>query len=193
MAPALALLLCGAFLLGCGAPRQEIRRAVFERGIRVAVLPFNGDHEISKDLTDALINQLVNAGYSVIERSSIGDVFKEQKFQQTGKVNPLTSVEIGRLTGVDFLIIGSVKTRPVVSLYEQLLGNGLSSDRIEMIQARWVDVQSGRIVASTSYRNRRGDSADLVAKDLTAALRERIENDALMGIHPSADIRTVLR
>jgi hypothetical protein len=60
-----------------------------------------------------------------------------------------------------------------MTLAEWLVGDGRTVERIDLIQARWVSVQSGRIVASLSYRNQRNGGTDAIAQQITAGLRQR--------------------
>ena len=70
----------------------------------IAVLTFDGKN-ISSDeayiLSDRLATEIYKLGtYTVIERSRIDEVIKEQGFQQTGCTTNECAVEVGRLLGV---------------------------------------------------------------------------------------------
>lgn len=88
--------------------------------VRVAVLDFdysglsnpqwltflNGG---ASGVSDILVNKLVESGrYTVIERSRIDAVLREQNFGASGRVDAATAAQIGQILGVDVVIIGSI-------------------------------------------------------------------------------------
>src|SRR5437016_8839108 len=89
---------------------------------RVAVLDFDyatvheygldqcgHDEDIGKGIADMLVTDLVrNGAYSVIERKQLDRVLQEQNFQQSGRADPTSAVQLARLLGVDAIIIGSI-------------------------------------------------------------------------------------
>ncbi len=69
---------------------------------------FNGSGP-AQGISNLLTNRLVQDGrYSVIERSRIAEILREQNFGQTGRVDASTAAEIGRILGVDAVLIGSI-------------------------------------------------------------------------------------
>jgi curli biogenesis system outer membrane secretion channel CsgG len=92
-----------------------------QQKIRVAVLDFDYSSVSdprwislvggggSRGVSDILVNKLVESGqYSVIERSRIDAVLKEQNLGASGRVDASTAAEIGRILGVDAVIVGSI-------------------------------------------------------------------------------------
>jgi curli biogenesis system outer membrane secretion channel CsgG len=60
-------------------------------------------------VSDMLVTQLVESGrYTVIERSRIDAVIKEQNLGASGRVDASTAAQIGQILGVDVVIIGSI-------------------------------------------------------------------------------------
>lgn len=67
---------------------------------------FNGG---AKGVSDMIVNQLVETGkYRVIERSRLDAILAEQNLGASGRVDASTAAEIGRLLGVEMVVIGSV-------------------------------------------------------------------------------------
>jgi curli biogenesis system outer membrane secretion channel CsgG len=63
----------------------------------------------SKGVSDILVNRLVKDGnFSVIERSQIDAILREQNFGASGRVDAGTAAQIGKTLGVEAVIIGSV-------------------------------------------------------------------------------------
>jgi len=87
---------------------------------RIAVLTFEGGNinwtrynfkrsEILQGITEQITNDLVGTeGISVIERTRVEEVLTEQDFGLTGRVDNYSAAEIGRILGVEALILGTV-------------------------------------------------------------------------------------
>ncbi len=70
---------------------------------------FGSDQDIGKGIADMLVTNLVRNGtYSVIERKQLDQVLREQNFQQSGRADPSSAVELAKILGVDAIIIGSI-------------------------------------------------------------------------------------
>jgi len=85
---------------------------------RVAILDFDfasvqnwwgGNWDIGKGISDLLVVRLVKDGtYSVVERKALDAVMAEQNFSNSDRANPNTAAQLGKVLGVDALIIGSI-------------------------------------------------------------------------------------
>lgn len=85
---------------------------------RVAVLDFEfasiqrwweGDWDIGGGIADMIVEELVKDGtYSVIERTRLDAILAEQDFSNSDRADPLSAAAIGRILGVDAIVIGSV-------------------------------------------------------------------------------------
>ncbi len=105
--------------------------------IPVGVMNFEGkDNEKSKLITDVVITDLAKSGIlKLSERSQLEKVLKEQELTMSGIVeNKKKVMKIGKLTGVEYIIVGSYKT---------------VSDKI-VINARLVSIETGEIVKGWS-------------------------------------------
>jgi len=70
---------------------------------------FGRNEDIGKGIADMLVTDLVRNGtYSVIERRQLDRVLQEQNFQQSGRADPTSAVQLARILGVDAIIIGSI-------------------------------------------------------------------------------------
>ena len=87
-------------------------------------------------LTQRLTSKMIElSDYTVVERASIDKILKEQKFQHFGCADAACAVEIGKLAGVEHMVIGTVSK----------IGNTYSVD------SRMIDVESGKSVISAEY------------------------------------------
>ncbi|MBS1876073.1 MAG: curli production assembly protein CsgG [Acidobacteria bacterium] len=70
---------------------------------------FGTNQDIGKGIADILVTRLVNSGvYSVIERKALDKVLAEQNFSNSDRVDPSSAAKIGKILGVDGIIIGSI-------------------------------------------------------------------------------------
>ncbi|MEP6540539.1 MAG: CsgG/HfaB family protein, partial [Bryobacteraceae bacterium] len=64
---------------------------------------------LGKAVADLLVNHLVkNSSVVVIERSALDKVLSEQNLSNSDRTNALTAAKIGRILGVDAIILGSI-------------------------------------------------------------------------------------
>ncbi|MFH1320506.1 MAG: CsgG/HfaB family protein [Bacteroidota bacterium] len=70
---------------------------------------YSSGQEVSANLTDMLITELVKTGrFIVLERSRINAILNEQKFDASQGVTAQSVVEINKLLGVQMIITGSI-------------------------------------------------------------------------------------
>src|SRR5215831_9102776 len=94
------------------APRKK-RVAVFDFDYATvhasSAAIFGKDIDIGKGVTDLLVTYLVKDGtYSVIERKALDKILAEQNFSQSDRANPASAAKLGKLLGVDAIIVGSI-------------------------------------------------------------------------------------
>jgi curli biogenesis system outer membrane secretion channel CsgG len=162
--------------------------AVGQKKKRVAVLNFDyatvqttvaavfgTNVDVGKGISDLLVQQLVTDGkYSMIERNAIDKILNEQNFANSDRVDASTAAKIGKILGVDAVIMGSItqfgrddqnKTYGggVATLNKFGLG-GLQKREAKAvvgITARMVDATTGEILAAvtgTGESTRKGTS-----------------------------------
>jgi curli biogenesis system outer membrane secretion channel CsgG len=70
---------------------------------------FGTNQDVGKGISDLLVQKLVqDRKYSVIERNAIDKVLAEQNFGNSDRVDSSTAAQIGRILGVDAVILGSI-------------------------------------------------------------------------------------
>jgi curli biogenesis system outer membrane secretion channel CsgG len=70
---------------------------------------FGTNVDVGKGITDLLVKYLVQDGtYSVIERQALDKILAEQNFSNSDRANPNSAAKIGKLLGVDAIIVGAV-------------------------------------------------------------------------------------
>ncbi|MCS7227205.1 MAG: CsgG/HfaB family protein [Gloeomargarita sp. SKYB31] len=120
----------GAWMIGwvpmllptvAGAQGIGIEQIQVQTKKRVAVLDFDfastgltglglyGAVGPAKGVSDLLTNRLAqNGAFILVERSRINQILAEQNLGASGRIEPATAAQIGRLLGADAVIIGSI-------------------------------------------------------------------------------------
>lgn len=120
----------------------------------VAVLPveegdfswkgFQGD-EILNGITQMLTDRLVeDTNIRVIERTRISEILQEQDFGSSGRVDPVTAAQIGRVLGVDALILGTLTRMNVGEM------GGISFGPLSVKSVKAEVIITGRVVDATT-------------------------------------------
>jgi len=124
---------------------------------------FGTDIDVGKGITDLLVTRLVKDGtYSVIERKALDKIMAEQNFSNSDRANPSSAAKLGKLLGVDAIIVGSItqfgndtKNTKVGGAGGGLGGFGLGgfshkkSKAIVQIDARVVNIYTAEILVAS--------------------------------------------
>ncbi len=148
-----------------GATGRKKRVAVFDFDYATvhagAAAIFGRDIDIGKGITDLLVTMLVKDGtYSVIERKALDKILAEQNFSNSDRANPTSAAKLGKLLGVDAIVVGSItefgndtKNTGIGGVGGGLGKVGLGgfkrkeSKAIVAIDARIVDIDTAEILA----------------------------------------------
>ena len=121
---------------------------------------FGSDVDVGKGITDLLVKYLVKDGtYSVIERQALDKIMAEQNFSNSDRANPASAAKLGKLLGVDAIIVGAItqfgnetKNTNIGGAGGALGGFGLGgfghkkSKAIVSIDARIIDIDTAEIL-----------------------------------------------
>lgn len=70
---------------------------------------FGTNVDVGRGISDLTVKYLVKDGtYSVIERQAMDKILKEQNFSNSDRADPNSAAKIGKLLGVDAIIVGAV-------------------------------------------------------------------------------------
>jgi curli biogenesis system outer membrane secretion channel CsgG len=122
---------------------------------------FGSDVDVGKGMADLLVKYLVKDGtYSVIERKALDKILAEQNFSNSDRANPASAAKLGKLLGVDAIIIGSITQFGGENKDTKVGGGGggfggfgiggfskKKSKAIVAADARIVDIDTGEILA----------------------------------------------
>ncbi len=64
---------------------------------------------VGQELSGMLANELAAVGaFTIVERTNLEAVMREQDLGASGRVNPSTAAEIGQLVGAEYIVLGTV-------------------------------------------------------------------------------------
>jgi TolB-like protein len=148
--------------------------------LSIAVLPFEnkgGDATISSTVQDKMITSLYSLKrFKIIERSQIDKVMNEQKLGMTGAIDPDRAVKVGKMIGVDAILIGSISST----------ATGVGMD------ARLIDTESGVIITAKDAYSPKNSLQDV--KNMATDISIQVYNDVPLveGYVIRADVPTIV-
>lgn len=193
--------------------------------LRVAVLPFDDgaiqgndrwwseDWNVGQGVSDELVTALFNTGkFRVIEREQLDRVLAEQNLSASGRIDSRTAARIGRILGVQILVMGKVTEFSTDSQGGMInvddrhsIGLGIKSNTARVtIDARMVDTTSAEIKAAVTGRGEKKKTSVAIAVDynsiafgsdkfrktsLGIALRDAVNDVAAQLAANSAEIK----
>jgi curli biogenesis system outer membrane secretion channel CsgG len=97
----------------CGQQQEKRRVAVLDFQYATVMTSvqaiFGTNQDIGRGISDLLIDRLLKVGtYRVVERREIGKIIGEQNFSNSDRADPSSGAKIGRLLGVDSVIVGDI-------------------------------------------------------------------------------------
>jgi curli biogenesis system outer membrane secretion channel CsgG len=169
---ALVLLMASAGIAPAQKPpeAQKRRVAVMSFGygtVRSSVQTiFGTDSDVGKGISDMVIDQLLKDGtYRVIDREMLDKLIQEQNFSNSDRADPSTAAKIGRLLGVDTMVVGDVTqfgrddhSTSAAGALDRWDRYGISrlgvkkAKAVVAITARMIDVNTGEVLVSESGR-----------------------------------------
>jgi curli biogenesis system outer membrane secretion channel CsgG len=135
----------------------------------VAVIPFNnsdlGWNGLDKDnilegVTQLVTDKLVQAeGVKVIERSDLEKILSEQELGSSGLIDSTNAAELGRILGVDAIVIGTLTQMEIKEKAEIAFGPFKTSgvEAKVVLTGRLVDANTSEIITSFNGVGQRAD------------------------------------
>ena len=106
-------LLACVCLLGCLActPKTVLSPTYnFDRMNRIGIMAFSNAWADLNGVENLFAKYFIQAGFNVVERAQLESVLREHNLSVSGYLDPATTREIGRILGVDVLLIGEVSS-----------------------------------------------------------------------------------
>ena len=125
---------------------------------------FGTDQDVGKGISDLLVQKLVQDGkYSVIERNALDKILAEQNFSNSDRADSTTAAKIGKILGVDAIIIGSITQFGRDDKHTKVGGGGYGLGKFGLggvgkseakavvaVSARMVNTSTGEILAAVT-------------------------------------------
>lgn len=125
---------------------------------------FGSDQDVGKGISDLLVDKLLKDGkYRLIERSALDKILAEQNFSNSDRADATTAAKIGKVLGVDAIVVGSITQFGRDDQHTNVGGGGYGLGRFGLggvgtskskavvgITARVVNVNTAEILASVS-------------------------------------------
>ena len=122
---------------------------------------FGSNIDVGRGISDLLVTDLVKDGtYSIIERQALDKILAEQNFSNSNRADPTSAAKIGKLLGVDAIIIGAITQFGNETQNKNVGGSGggwhgygiggfghSNSKANVAINARIVNIDTGEILA----------------------------------------------
>lgn len=162
----LIIMLLLAFTMTATAQNKKMKIAVmdFKAGVGVNANEVEG-------LSDMLINTMYESGkFSIVERSQINQVLKEQKFQASELTNEQLA-QVGRILGVESVLIGTVN---FLAEHKNLDGSMTGEYNVDV---RAVDVESGEVVTTAGAAKSSGSTYRSMMEKIGRQLAANLMNE----------------
>lgn len=103
-------LLTMAVLLGC-TPKTVISPTYdFNRMQRIGIMSFSNSQAAMQGVENLFAKYLISSGFKVVERAQLESILQEHNISVSGYLSPQTTREIGRILGVDVLLVGELSS-----------------------------------------------------------------------------------
>ena len=186
-------LLVSVFFFGCASlPVKTVKNEGFslDKYKKIAVVHFKGNNkDAGESLAEMCVPHLMDAGFDVVERSELESILKEQKIELSGAIDNEKMQQIGKLAGVNALVLGSFhyykkETKTIVTNRRRPLRllpavRTTAWERIDStmkfdnVSIRIVDVETGKVLISSTYKDTvNGEDMDKMFEEVGRSIKE---------------------
>ncbi|MBI4656527.1 MAG: hypothetical protein HY746_07265 [Elusimicrobia bacterium] len=158
------------------APKRRIGVVEFENKTAY------GQGRLGSSASDVLITELVKSEkFIVVERDKLNKIMEEQKFQGQGIVDAETAVKVGKVLGLEAIVVGAVSQFGVKTEgHDYLLKQGKQQVAEVAVDIRLVDVETGQILLADSGKGvTKRKWGSFLGMGTKGGYDETIEGDAL--------------
>ncbi|HBB66989.1 MAG: hypothetical protein A2X28_08125 [Elusimicrobia bacterium GWA2_56_46] len=141
-----------------------------------------GQGRLGGAATDILVTELTKSGkFIVVERDRMEKIMEEQKFQSQGMTDPQTAAQVGRVLGLEAIVLGAVSqfgTKTEGSDY--LISQTKKQVADVTVDIRLVDTQSGQVLMADSGKGQaKSKKGSFLGMGTKGGYDETIEGEAL--------------
>ncbi len=124
---------------------------------RIGIIEFKNEtkysySDLSQNVEDLLINELVNTGkFDVVERAQMDKMLHEQRQGATGIIDPSKAAEFGKINGIQYLVYGRVVNATLSNSGFAFGGIALAQANVKVnIVVRVINTTTGSIAIASS-------------------------------------------
>lgn len=142
---------------------------------------FKMGDDLTMVMSDNIALELMKLGFEVIERSSLDNVLSEQKLQMSGLADPTAAAKIGKILGIDAVVLGNVTTSQKVQTSMGFMGVGADVTTTSVVSnatMKIVGVEQGKVLTIVTLSYKKGQKPTEAAKTMAIALSEVISGRA---------------
>jgi curli biogenesis system outer membrane secretion channel CsgG len=152
--------------VAAAGPKKRVAVMNFDYGtVKTTVAQiFGSDQDVGKGISDLLVQKLVQDGkYSVIERNALDKILAEQNFSNSDRADSATAAKIGKILGIDCIIIGSITQFGRDDQHTNVGGGGYGLGRFGLggvgtskakavvgVSARMINTSTGEILVAVT-------------------------------------------
>ncbi len=162
--------ICCLFSSTCFAGLNDYPNIALLEFNNKAAVSYNISFEDASMVSDYMLEELLDSGrFNIMEREQLQGILDEHHLNLTGLIDPSTAVKIGQLTGVEYLVYGSItglSSKETGVVYDNLGFGGIGNKQYVVtanVTTRIIELETGRIVlaargmgSSTSTRTEIG-------------------------------------
>ncbi len=106
-----ALAILTALLLSACTPKTVLSPTYdFNQVNRIGIMAFSNSWADLNGVENLFAKYLIRDGFKVVERARLESILQEHNISVSGYLDPTTTREIGRILGVDVLLVGEVSS-----------------------------------------------------------------------------------
>ena len=135
---------CIFFILSCAGTKSYLNKNFKKNISTLGIITFSGPQDLGEAVSDKFTMELLQkTAFNVIERRQIQQVLEEQGLSLSGIINDKERIQIGKITGIDAYITGSIIH------YSSILTSGGDVE----LNIRMIDIETGGIIYSGSAKS----------------------------------------
>jgi len=141
-----------------------------------------GQGRLGGAATDILVTELTKSGkFIVVERDRMEKIMEEQKLQSQGMTDPQTAAQVGRILGLEAIVVGAVSQFGVKTEGSDYLISQTKKQVADVtVDIRLVDVQSGQVLMADSGKGQaKSKKGSFLGMGTKGGYDETIEGEAL--------------
>ena len=141
-----------------------------------------GQGRLGGAATDILVTELTKSGkFIVVERDRMEKIMEEQRFQAQGMTDPQTVAQVGRILGLEAIVVGAVSQFGVKTEgSDYLLAQSKRQVADVTVDIRLIDAQSGQVLMADSGKGMaKSGKGSFLGMGTKGGYDETLEGEAL--------------